>query len=103
MLGRLSGQTHHVYTAVAVVDGSGEEATRLSVNAVTFRPLLAGEAEAYWAGGEPCDKAGAYAIQGRAAVFVERLEGSYSGVVGLPLFETAELLQGFGVPLWEGE
>lgn len=96
MLEQLSGQTHHVYTGVAVVDGE-QEATRLSVSAVTFRELDRGELEAYWHSGEPVGKAGAYAIQGLGAVFVERLDGSYSGVMGLPLFETAELLRGVGI------
>lgn len=92
MLARLSGRTHHVYTAVALVNRE-REATRLSVSAVTFRTLEAAEMDEYWCTGEPADKAGAYAIQGRAAVFISRLEGSYSGVMGLPLFETAELLR----------
>jgi len=99
MLSRLSGRWHQVLSAVAVVGAEGEEHSRLSVNAVQFRPIGAAEAEAYWQTGEPADKAGGYAIQGRAAAFVERLEGSYSGVMGLPLFETAELLQLFGIPI----
>jgi len=97
MLQQLSGNTHHVYTGVALVTQDGEEWTRLSVSAVTFRPLEPGEAEAYWASGEPADKAGGYAIQGRGAMFIERLEGSYSGVMGLPLYETVELLRQTGV------
>lgn len=97
MLKRLAGGWHQVMSAVAVVGAEGEEYTRLSVNAVQFRPLTAQEMEAYWDTGEPVDKAGGYAIQGRAAVFIERLEGSYSAVMGLPLFETAELLQQFGI------
>lgn len=96
MLRRLSGRTHHVYTAVALVDGR-REASRLSVSAVSFRVLNDDECARYWSSGEPADKAGAYAIQGRGAVFVSRLEGSYSGVMGLPLFETAELLREFGI------
>ena len=95
MLRRLSGRTHHVYTAVALVD-VGREASRLNVSAVSFRTLSDDECARYWASGEPADKAGAYAIQGRGAVFVSRLEGSYSGVMGLPLYETAELLREFG-------
>ncbi|KAF0192380.1 MAG: MAF protein [Gammaproteobacteria bacterium] len=113
MLARLSGHTHTVMTAVALVD-SGQpgrpmsqsapdsplvEACRLSVSQVTFRPLTAVEMTAYWASGEPRDKAGGYAIQGRAAIFVRRIEGSYSGIVGLPLHETAELLTEFGIGL----
>ncbi len=99
MLERLSGRTHHVYTGVALVDGAGEAHTRLSVSSVTFRTLAAAERAAYWASGEPADKAGGYAIQGRAAMFVARLEGSFSGVMGLPLFETAELLETCGMAL----
>lgn len=96
MLTRLSGRTHHVYTAVALVNRE-HELTRLSVSAVTFRTLEVAEIEEYWCTGEPADKAGAYAIQGRAAVFISRIEGSYSGVMGLPLFETAELLRAVGI------
>lgn len=99
MLGRLSGREHEVLTAVALAS-SGETRTRLSRSRVRFRRLGAAEIDAYWATGEPRDKAGGYAIQGYGAVFVERLEGSYSGVVGLPLFETAELLAEAGVPVW---
>lgn len=101
MLERLSGRNHHVYTGVALVDGDGEAHTRLSASSVTFRTLSAAERSAYWAGGEPADKAGGYAVQGRAAMFVARLEGSYSGVMGLPLFETAELLETCGMTLLE--
>ncbi len=97
MLLALGGERHQVMTAVALVGAAGEEQTRLSVSAVQFRVIEPDEAEAYWASGEPADKAGAYAIQGMAAIFIERLEGSYSGVMGLPLFETAELLEHFGV------
>lgn len=97
MLRRLSGQTHEVYTGVAVVGADGREESRLSVTHVTFRSLSEAEIAAYWATGEPADKAGGYAVQGCGAVFVERLEGSYSGVMGLPLFETAELLEHFGI------
>ena len=96
MLRRLSGATHHVYTGVALVDHD-HQATRLSVSTVSFRPLSLAECERYWRSGEPADKAGGYAIQGRGAVFISRLEGSYSGVMGLPLFETAELLREFGI------
>ncbi len=97
MMSRLSGQWHQVMSAVAIVGADGEEYSRLSVSSVLFREVSEAEAEAYWATGEPCDKAGGYAIQGRAAVFIERLEGSYSGVMGLPLYETAELLGQFGI------
>ena len=91
MLHRLSGKTHQVYTGVALRSADGIDA-RLSVSDVTFRVLKETEIEAYWSTGEPADKAGGYAVQGRAAVFIERISGSYSGVVGLPLFETASLL-----------
>lgn len=96
MLHTLSGKTHKVLTALAMVDGE-REATRLSVSHVSFREISPEEAQLYWETGEPWDKAGGYAIQGRAAVFIERLEGSYSGVMGLPLFETAQLLEEFDV------
>ena len=86
-------------TAVALRTASGLQ-SRLSRSEVTFRAVSAGEAGAYWETGEPCDKAGAYAVQGRAAVFVADLRGSFSGVMGLPLFETAELLGAAGFALW---
>jgi septum formation protein len=98
MLKRLSARTHQVYTAVALRHAAGCE-TRLSVSEVTFRALSRTEMEAYWRSGEPVDKAGGYAIQGQAALFIERIAGSYSGIVGLPLFETAELLHMIGYPL----
>jgi len=100
MLDRLAGREHRVLTAVALV-GEREE-TRLSVSHVRFRPLAAGEAEAYWTTGEPADKAGGYAVQGLGALFVESLSGSYSGVMGLPLFETGELLRRAGISPLEG-
>lgn len=90
MLSRLSGRTHRVYSGVAVV--GTEVHTALSVTEVTFGVLDAAEIDAYLDTEEPWDKAGAYAIQGRAARFVVRIEGSYSGVVGLPLYETCRLL-----------
>ncbi len=95
MLRRLSGRTHEVLSAVARLHG-GAHTVRLSASRVTFRVLSAVEIAAYCDTGEPLDKAGAYAIQGRAAAFIRHLEGSYSGVMGLPLFETAELLAGPG-------
>lgn len=101
MLGELSGRTHLVLTAVALCDAAGTH-WRLSRSEVTFRVLDRVECAAYWDTGEPCDKAGAYAIQGFAAVFVADLRGSYSGVMGLPIFETAELLGASGVPRWCG-
>ena len=91
MLGRLGGHTHQVHTAVALMCTHGLR-TRLSTSQVTLRTLTAQEIDAYWLTGEPADKAGGYAVQGRAAVFITRIEGSYSGVVGLPLYETWELL-----------
>ena len=98
MLRRLSGRRHEVYTAVAARRDTARGA-RLSRSEVDFRALLPAEIDGYVGTGEPLDKAGAYGIQGLAAVFVARLCGSYSGVVGLPLHETAELLQDFGIDL----
>ena len=95
MLQLLSGRSHRVLTAVAV--SAGQADVRLNSSQVTFRTLSVDECTAYWESGEPADKAGAYAIQGIAAAFIERLEGSYSGVMGLPLYETAALLKQFGV------
>jgi septum formation protein len=95
MLAKLAGRTHRVISTVYVVD-AGREQEATSVSEVTFAPLDAGEIEAYVATGEPKGRAGAYAIQGRAAAFIERLAGSYTGVMGLPLFETARLLRAFG-------
>ena len=100
MLGQLSGRTHEVLTAVALAN-SNEVTVCLSVSTVRFRGLSPEECAAYWDTGEPRDKAGGYAIQGAAAVFIEALSGSYSGVMGLPLFETGELLRAAGVPYWE--
>ena len=101
MLRRLSGRSHRVLTAVALCSDTGLEA-RLSSSAVRFRTLDAAECQRYWRTGEPCDKAGGYAVQGLAAAFIAELRGSYSGVMGLPLFETAELLQRASVPVWNG-
>jgi len=98
MLLALAGRTHQVISAVALVDGRAEE-SRLSVSHVTFRDISDEEARAYWCSGEPADKAGGYGIQGLGALFIERLEGSYSGVMGLPLFETAALMRDFGIQL----
>jgi septum formation protein len=99
MLGQLSGRTHEVLTGIAVATERGIE-SRVSRSEVRLRAISAREAGAYWDTGEPCDKAGGYAIQGRAAIFIEHLRGSFSGVMGLPLFETAELLASAGVPRW---
>jgi len=92
----LSGRTHEVLTGVALAT-DGLTDYRLSVSRVMFRRITGEEASDYWATGEPADKAGAYAIQGLAAAFIERMEGSYSGIVGLPLFETMQLLGAIGV------
>lgn len=96
MLARLSGRTHEVATGVALLTATGVE-FRLNVSHVTFRALDRAECEAYWDSGEPQDKAGGYAVQGRAAIFIRELAGSYSGVMGLPLYETAELLRAAGI------
>lgn len=95
MLRLLSGREHRVLTAIALL--GEQEWTAISDTGVSFRVIEPVEAAAYWASGEPRDKAGAYAIQGRGALFVQHISGSYSGVVGLPLFETAELLAHEGV------
>lgn len=97
MLQRLSGRSHQVYSAVAMVGEEQQQAVRTQISEVAFRSLSRGECEAYWATGEPRDKAGSYAIQGLGAIFIEQLRGSYSGVMGLPLYETASLLQHFGI------
>jgi septum formation protein len=95
MLQQLSARTHEVLTAVALRYDKGT-AVRLSVSRVAVRALQLEEIAAYWRSGEPADKAGGYAIQGLGALFIEHMSGSYSGVVGLPLYETAELLQLIG-------
>jgi septum formation protein len=95
MIRRLSGRTHQVFTAVALRHRERID-VEVSVSKVTLRRLSAAEIERYVATGEPLDKAGAYGVQGRAAAFISRLEGSYSGVVGLPLYETAALLARIG-------
>ncbi|WP_140628780.1 Maf family protein [Methylibium rhizosphaerae] len=95
MLARLSGHTHRVITSVVVSDGR-PPALATSVSHVRFRPLEAAEIERYVASGEPRGKAGAYAIQSQAAAWISHIEGSYSGIMGLPLFETAELLRRYG-------
>ena len=95
MLAKLAGRTHRVISTVYVVD-AGREQEATSISEVTFAPLDAVAIGAYVATGEPKGRAGAYAIQGRAAAFIERLTGSYTGVMGLPLFETARLLRMFG-------
>lgn len=97
MLLRLSSRTHEVLTAVALRSATGLR-TALCTSEVTFRPLKREEIERYWETGEPADKAGGYGVQGLGAMFISRLQGSYSGVMGLPLYETAQLLQAAGVP-----
>ena len=95
MLGALSGKTHRVLTGV-VLGTSTERHQALSESQVTFGKLSADQIQAYVASGEPLGKAGAYAVQGRAAAYISHVNGSYSGIMGLPLFETARLLQSFG-------
>jgi septum formation protein len=100
MLLELSGRAHQVLTAVALRTAAGTE-VKVSHSTVTFRSIDPDEARAYWETGEPSDKAGAYAIQGYAAIFISDLKGSYSGVMGLPLFETAALLKVARVTCWQ--
>lgn len=97
MLRALSGQIHQVMTAVCLRNRDRHEVVVVSSD-VTFRELTETDIEAYWQSGEPEGKAGAYAIQGLGATFVSEMRGSYSGVVGLPLFQTDQLLKSFGVP-----
>jgi septum formation protein len=99
MLRQLSGRSHQVMTAVALLTET-QEKQRLNVSKVYFRPLSQTDIETYIATGESLDKAGSYAIQGRASIFIERLEGSYSGVMGLPLYETATLLAEIGLNIF---
>ncbi|MBC7193576.1 Maf family protein [Marinobacter sp.] len=99
MLARLSGRTHRVLTAVAVAF-AGDCRVELVATRVSFRRLEIPEIEAYVATGEPMDKAGGYGIQGRGGIFVSRIEGSYSAVVGLPLNETSRMLAQTGYPVW---
>ena len=98
MLRALSGRTHEVMTAVSICRQDVVN-TRLSLSEVAFAPLSEGQIRAYVATGESLDKAGAYAIQGRAAAFVRRMSGSYTGIMGLPLYETAELLKSIELAL----
>jgi septum formation protein len=99
MLLSMSGRTHQIISSVALV-GDGSSQVRVSSSEVTFRALSEAEAQLYWDTGEPCDKAGAYAIQGLGSVFVTHIKGSYSGIVGLPLQETSELLTSAGIKIW---
>ncbi len=98
MLAALSGRTHRVLTAVALQHGDQRQLA-LSVSQVTFAPLTAAQIDAYVASGEPLGKAGSYGVQGLAAAWIPRISGSYSGIMGLPLFETAQLLRAAG---WQG-
>ncbi|HAG70981.1 MAG TPA: septum formation inhibitor Maf [Gammaproteobacteria bacterium] len=102
MLSLLSNREHSVLTAVTLANSEKQRSivVRTTVN---FRSISAAEAQRYWATGEPIGKAGGYAIQGFGAAFVESIEGSFSNVVGLPLFETAQYLQAFGVAIWQQE
>ena len=96
MLAELAGKTHRVLTAVAI--GTARQRVQaMSESRVMFAPLSASQIKAYVASGEPMGKAGAYAVQGRAAVFISHISGSYSGIMGLPVFETAELLRSMRV------
>ncbi|EIJ42207.1 MAF protein [Beggiatoa alba B18LD] len=99
MLSQLAGKTHQVMTGVALVSANSEQVL-VNQNRVTFRPLSVLEIERYVATGEPLDKAGSYAVQGLASVFITQIVGSYSGIMGLPLYETALLLAQAQVPVW---
>lgn len=99
MLSLLSGKTHQVYSAISLRGNQHDQA--VSITDVTFKQLTEQEIMTYWQSGEPLDKAGGYAIQGMGSVFVESIKGSFSGVVGLPLFETAQLLSKQGIELFQ--
>jgi septum formation protein len=101
MLGKLSGRQHVVHTGIALCTSRGTRAD-LSTTRVSFAALTPDAIAAYWASGEPQGKAGAYAIQGLGAVFVSGVDGSYTGVMGLPLYETARLLRAAGIAVWNG-
>ncbi len=98
MLSRLSANTHQVYSAVSIRGQLTQQV--LSASNVTFRAISEQEIIQYWQTGEPADKAGAYAIQGLASIFVESIQGSFSGIMGLPLFETAQLLANEGIKIF---
>jgi septum formation protein len=102
MLNKLSGRTHLVHTGIAMRAPDGREFVSLSSTQVQFAHLTTEQMRAYWESGEPQGKAGGYAIQGLGAVFVSNVNGSYTGVMGLPLYETAEMLRAAGVPVWKG-
>ena len=101
MLSLLSGRKHQVYTGLCVISGAGPGVSCIETE-VEFRRISREEMSAYWASGEPQGKAGAYAIQGFGAVFVEKITGSYTNVMGLPLFETAQVLRSHGIAVWNG-
>jgi septum formation protein len=101
MLGKLSEREHLVHTGFALRTQYAVE-VGISSTRVSFQPLTAAQIRAYWVTGEPQGKAGAYAIQGLGAVFVSGISGSYTGVMGLPLFETAAMLRAHGIPVWNG-
>jgi len=101
MLGKLSGREHLVHTGIALYAG-GKLDRAISSTRVSFATLTPRQIQAYWDSGEPQGKAGAYAIQGLGAVFVTGISGSYTAVMGLPLFETSDLLRKAGIPLWNG-
>ncbi len=98
MLSQMSANWHEILTAVAVTHDNKTQ-VKLNRNRVLFRKLSDAEIKAYWLSNEPQDKAGAYAVQGLAASFIERIEGSYSGIMGLPLFETSQLLENVGIKI----
>ncbi|MDT8426218.1 MAG: nucleoside triphosphate pyrophosphatase [Methyloprofundus sp.] len=98
MLSRLSGTTHQVYSAVSLRGRTIQQA--LSISNVSFRTLSEQEIIDYWHTGEPADKAGAYAVQGLASIFIQSIQGSFSGIMGLPLFETAQILSNEGIKVF---
>ena len=100
MLMQLSGRGHQVMTSIALITHE-RSLTQVVTTEVFFRTLSLDECQSYWTTGEPLDKAGGYGIQGLAAIFIERIVGSYSAVVGLPLTETAGLLKQVGIPVWQ--
>ena len=102
MLGKLSGRIHVVHTGIALRARDGAEFMGISSTQVQFAHLTAEQIRDYWASGEPQGKAGAYAIQGLGAIFVSNISGSYTGVMGLPLYETAEMLRAAGISVWHG-
>ncbi len=98
MLSLLSADTHQVFSAISIRGQQTQQA--LCVSEVTFRTISEQEIIQYWATGEPADKAGAYAVQGIASIFIQSIQGSFSGIMGLPLFETAQLLANEGIKIF---